>query len=142
MPKKPPFPIGLTLDEALQKGWRPGFGSRRLIVTDDGPIREAGPGDVWLDPADPANRPRRRRSSGGDTPMARVKAAMKRYRAAERERRRKWKSKRAAAKTAVRFLPPPAIDELASAHRLPSPSKMNRIQTIDPAFERGLVDVK
>jgi hypothetical protein len=37
-----PFPIGLTLDEALARGGVPGKG-RYLIATDDGPIREATP---------------------------------------------------------------------------------------------------
>jgi|SRR6267154_3512422 len=90
MPKeKPPrFPVGLTLDQAVARGWRPGLG-RKLIATDDGPIREVGPDDVWVDPVDQPRR--RRRSSGDDSVRARIRDTMARYRAAERERKRKPK---------------------------------------------------
>ncbi len=91
MTKKPPFPIGLTLDEALQRGWRPGEG-RALIATDDGPIREPGPfGDVvdllYQQPA------KRRRSD--DSARGRILAAMKCGKAlarADRKRRRRAKA--------------------------------------------------
>jgi hypothetical protein len=79
MPKEkpPPFPIGLTVDEALQRGWRPGLG-RPLFAGDDEVIREPGPGDGWIAP-----QPKRRRRSSNS-----VKTVMERWRAAERERKR------------------------------------------------------
>jgi len=97
MPKeKPPrFPVGLTVDEALQRGWRPGLG-RPLIAGDDEIIREVMPGDGWI-----ATQPRRRRRSrSSDSPRARIKAVMERWCAAERERKRKRYKK-----TATRALP-------------------------------------
>jgi hypothetical protein len=86
MPKeKPPrFPVGLTVDEALQRGWRPGLG-RPLIAGDDEIIREVMPGDGWIAP----QPRRRRRSRSSDSPRARIKAVMERWRVAERERKRK-----------------------------------------------------
>jgi hypothetical protein len=107
MPKKPPFPIGLTVDEALQRGWRPGLG-RKLFAGDDEIIREPGPGDGWIAP-----QPKRRRHSRySDSPRARIRAVMERWEAAERERERKRKRKHNRyKKTAikVRLLPAPEI---------------------------------
>jgi hypothetical protein len=112
MPKeKPPrFPVGLTLDEAVARGWVPGSG-RPLIVTDDGLIREVGPDDHWLDPADQPRRRRHRSKGGSDTAMGRVKAVMARYRAAQRERRREWKIRRVAKTTAMNRGPPVPTEE-------------------------------
>src|SRR5260370_7948968 len=73
MPKEkpPPFPIGLTVDEALQRGWRPGLG-RPLFAGDDEVIREPGPGDGCIAP-----QPRRRRQTrSSDSPRARIKPSI------------------------------------------------------------------
>jgi hypothetical protein len=109
MPKKPPFPIGLTVDEALQRGWRPGLG-RKLFAGDDEVIREPGPGDGWIAP----QPKRRRRWSSSDSPRARIRSVMERWRAAERERKRmrrhKHKPKRGS-KAIIRALLPAPSDE-------------------------------
>jgi hypothetical protein len=84
-----PFPIGLTLDEALQRGWS--HRGRALIATDDGPIREPGPFD---DVIDLAYQLQRRRLSD-DSARGRILAAMKRGKAlarADRKRRRRAKA--------------------------------------------------
>jgi hypothetical protein len=126
MPKeKPPrFPVGLTLDQAVARGWKPGQG-RPLIAGDDEVIREVTPNDSgWIDPASQPSRctssfdrPKRRRrrssSSGNDSPMARVRAAMERWQAAERERRRKWRKRRTTEK--VLALPSPTNEALTSS---------------------------
>src|SRR5712671_434105 len=102
MPKEkpPPFPIGLTVDEALQRGWRPGLG-RPLFAGDDEIIREPGPGDGWIAP-----RPKRRWRSSDS-----IKVVMDRWRAAERERKRKRYKKTA---TKVRLLPAPEISIMSN----------------------------
>jgi hypothetical protein len=59
-PERQRFPFGLTLDEALQRGWRPGEGAP-CISTDDGVIRERGP---FADVVDLVNQPAKRRRRG------------------------------------------------------------------------------
>src|SRR5262249_17412941 len=76
---------------------------RPLIATTDGPIR--------------------------DTPRRRVKSAMKRWRAAERERRREWKRKRKgkrSAKTTGKFLasPAPTVKVSSNPNFTHSPAKL------------------
>src|SRR5882672_5908609 len=138
MPKeKPPrFPVGLTFDQAVARGWRPGLG-RPLIATDDGPIREVGPDDVWVDPVD-RPLPRRRRPSGGrprsdDSPRARMKAALARWRAAERERKRKRRRCKKTA-TRVRLLPAPEITIMPN-------QKNDQWITVEIEFTLGVVSM-
>jgi hypothetical protein len=84
----------------------------RSSPTDDGPIREVGPDDVWVDPADQPRR--RRRSSRDDSPRARIRATMARWRAAERERKRRRRHKhkpKRGSKAIIRALLPAPSDE-------------------------------
>jgi hypothetical protein len=134
MPKqKPPrFPVGLTVTEAVARGWRPGKG-RPLIAGDDEIIREVTPDDVgWINPIDrpnrcihsfdrPKRRRRRRSSSDSPRPMALVKAAMDRWERAQRAERemrrehgRKWRKRRTTEKVLL-ALPAPINEALTSS---------------------------
>jgi hypothetical protein len=73
---RPPFPIGLTLDEALARGWVPGKG-RYLIAIDDGPIREATSDEIMTNYL--LRRRQRRGPAGGVRAM--IRATMERYKA-------------------------------------------------------------
>lgn len=80
-----PFPSGLTLDEALQRGWRPDERSA-FIVDENGIIRDRSPVDDVIDLAlyGPSRSLPKRRRSGNSAPD-RIRATMARYAKARRQ---------------------------------------------------------